>query len=175
VGVDRIVLMETDRSVVRWEGSRASSHLARLRKVARQALMQSRGCWLPEVSGVVPFSSLARCTGAALAAPAGGPPSLAYNTVLIGPEGGWSPAEEAEGLPTVSLGPGVMRSETAAVAAGVLLAALRSGLVTPLEQSPNPALEPGLEPAPNPALEQSPNPALEPAPKPPLIRPPARS
>jgi 16S rRNA (uracil1498-N3)-methyltransferase len=58
VGVDRIVLMQTDRSVVRWEGARVSSHLARLRKVARQALMQSRGCWLPEVSGVVPFSAL---------------------------------------------------------------------------------------------------------------------
>ncbi len=146
VGVDRIVLMQTDRSVVRWEGPRASSHLARLRKVARQALMQSRGCWLPEVSGVVPFSALARCTGAALAAPAGRPPSLADSTVLIGPEGGWSPAEEAEELPTVALGPGVMRSETAAVAAGVLLAALRSGLVASLKPPLVAPLKPPLIP-----------------------------
>jgi 16S rRNA (uracil1498-N3)-methyltransferase len=131
VGVDRIVLMQTDRSVVRWDSKRAQSHLERLRKVARQALMQSRGCWLPEVSGVLPFSTLARGPGAALAAPAGSPPSLVHSAILIGPEGGWSPAEEAEGLPTVALGPGVMRSETAAVAAGALLAAMRSGLVAP--------------------------------------------
>jgi 16S rRNA (uracil1498-N3)-methyltransferase len=131
VGVDRIVLMQTDRSVVRWDSKRAQTHLERLRKVARQALMQSRGCWLPDVSGVHPFSALACCSGAALAALAGCPPSLEFSTVLIGPEGGWSLAEEALGLPTMALGSGVMRSETAAVAAGVLLAALRSGLVAP--------------------------------------------
>jgi 16S rRNA (uracil1498-N3)-methyltransferase len=136
VGVDRIVLMQTDRSVVRWDRERAQSHLERLRKVARQALMQSRGCWLPDVSGVLPFSEVARCSGVALAAPAGRPPSLAYSTVLIGPEGGWSPAEEGIDIPAMALGPGVMRSETAAVAAGVLLAALRSGLVTPLIPPP---------------------------------------
>ena len=131
LGVDRIVLMHTDRSVVRWEQPRASSHLARLRKVARQALMQSRGCWLPEISGVLAFSALAGRRGTARAARGGLPPSLSFPTVLVGPEGGWSPAEEAQRLPAVALGPGVMRSETAAVAAGVLLAALRSDLVAP--------------------------------------------
>jgi len=39
----------------------------------------------------------------------------------VGPEGGWGPEELASGLPTVALGPGVLRVETAAVAAGVLL------------------------------------------------------
>jgi 16S rRNA (uracil1498-N3)-methyltransferase len=129
VGVDRIILMHTDRSVVRWDGSRAASHLARLRKVARQALMQSRGCWLPDISGVVPFSELAGCPGTARASRVGVPPSLALPTVLIGPEGGWSPSEAGHVAPAMALGPGVMRSETAAVAAGVLLAALRSELV----------------------------------------------
>jgi 16S rRNA (uracil1498-N3)-methyltransferase len=57
--------------------------------------------------------------------------------VLIGPEGGWSPAEEAEELPSVALGPGVMRSETAAVAAGIVLSALRSGLVIPVSPPPS--------------------------------------
>ena len=58
----------------------------------------------------------------------GGPyPTLFY----VGPEGGWSEAEEGSGLAKVALGPTVLRSESAAVAAGVLLAALRSGLVRP--------------------------------------------
>jgi 16S rRNA (uracil1498-N3)-methyltransferase len=131
VGVDQIVLMHTDRSVVRWDGPRAASHLARLRKVARQALMQSRGCWLPDITGVLAFSTLAGDPGSARAARDGLPPSLSFPTLLVGPEGGWSPGEVAHRLPAVALGPGVMRTETAAVAAGVLLAALRSGLVAP--------------------------------------------
>jgi 16S rRNA (uracil1498-N3)-methyltransferase len=131
VGVDRIVLMHTDRSVVRWDERRAASHLSRLRKVARQALMQSRGCWMPEVTGMVDYAALAGAPGAARAARGGLPPSLNFPTVLVGPEGGWSPAEEAQGPPGVALGPAVMRSETAAVAAGVILAALRTGLVAP--------------------------------------------
>jgi 16S rRNA (uracil1498-N3)-methyltransferase len=131
IGVDRIVLMRTDRSVVRWDEARAVSHLNRLRKVARQALMQSRLCWLPEVVGVSDFSEVAAGPGAAMAAAGGSPPNLDFPTVLIGPEGGWSEAEEDSGLAKVALGPAVLRSESAAVAAGVLLAALRSGLVRP--------------------------------------------
>jgi 16S rRNA (uracil1498-N3)-methyltransferase len=135
VGVDRIVLMQTDRGVVRWGEGRAGSHVERLRKVARQAVMQSRGLWLPEVSGVVPFFSLATGEGVARAAVGGSPPSLERTTVLVGPEGGWSPAEEAAAVATVGLGSEVLRSETAAVAAGVLLAALRSGLVVPAAEA----------------------------------------
>jgi 16S rRNA (uracil1498-N3)-methyltransferase len=131
LGVDRIVVMRADRSVVRWEGTRSASHLERLRKVARQALMQSRLCWLPEVVGVSEFSQAATAAGAAMADPGGSPPSLDFPTLLVGPEGGWSPAEEGSGLARVALGPGVLRSESAAVAAGVLLAALRAGLVRP--------------------------------------------
>ncbi len=46
--------------------------------------------------------------------------------VAVGPEGGWSPAERALGLETVGLGEHVLRAETAAVAAAVLLCAGRS-------------------------------------------------
>jgi len=56
---------------------------------------------------------------------------LATPTVLIGPEGGWSD-EELDAVPNqVGLGPHVLRAETAALAAGVLLAALRAHLVVP--------------------------------------------
>ncbi|RTL09604.1 MAG: 16S rRNA (uracil(1498)-N(3))-methyltransferase, partial [Acidimicrobiia bacterium] len=45
---------------------------------------------------------------------------------VVGPEGGWTDRERAEASrPAVALGPHVLRAETAAIAAGVLLAAAR--------------------------------------------------
>lgn len=129
VGVDCIVALAAERSVVRWDGERADRNLARLRKVAREAAMQSRRTRLPKVRGVVPFADLAPGEGVALAEPGGEPPSLDRPVVLVGPEGGWSAAELAAEVPRVGLGPSVLRAETAAVAAGVLLCALRGGLV----------------------------------------------
>jgi len=123
LGVDRIVPLRTERSVVRWEGERGAAAVERLRRVAREAAMQSRRCWLPSVAGVdVPASF----PEAALAEPGGAPLTLAHGTVLVGPEGGWAPPELAGAAATVSLGELVLRSETAAVAAAALLGALRS-------------------------------------------------
>lgn len=130
LGVDRISVMHTDRSVVRWEGARADSHLRKLHAVARQAVMQSRGVWMPSVEGVINFEDAIALPGAVVAEPGGSPISLAASTVLVGPEGGWSDRERtAAAGRTVSLGAGVLRTETAAVAAGVLLTALRAGVV----------------------------------------------
>jgi len=129
VGVDRIVPFLAARSVVRWDDAKSTRQLERLRRVAREAGMQCRRAWLPEVAEVATFSAVSALPGAALATTGGGPPSLDRPTILIGPEGGWAPEEAAAGLPAVALGPHVLRSETAAVAAGTLLAALRAGLV----------------------------------------------
>ena len=131
LGVDRIVPFAADRSVVRWEGARAESHVARLRRVAREAAMQCRRPWLPAVDEVVDFRSACALPGAALADRGGEPPSLDRPTILVGPEGGWSDAERAGGLPTVSLGAHVQRAETAAMTAAALLGALRAELVRP--------------------------------------------
>ena len=124
LGVDRIVVVCAARSVVRWEGPRAAAALDRLRRVAREATMQSRRCWLPEVTGVLTPAAL---PDAALAEPGGDPPTLVRPAVLVGPEGGWTPEELAAAPATVGLGALVLRAETAAVAAAVLLGALRSG------------------------------------------------
>ncbi|MEA2828761.1 MAG: rRNA (uracil1498-N3)-methyltransferase [Actinomycetota bacterium] len=131
LGVDRIVPLAAARSVVRWTGDRAEAVVARWRRVAREASMQSRRAWLPAVEGAVPFGDASGWPGAVLAVAGGDPPSLDHATVLVGPEGGWSADEGAGGLPTVGLGPHVLRTETAAVAAGTLLVALRSGLLAP--------------------------------------------
>jgi 16S rRNA (uracil1498-N3)-methyltransferase len=102
--------------------------------VAREAAAQSRRSWLPEVAEPLALSEFARQVSAAgdqvaLADRDGQPPSLERPVVAIGPEGGWSEAERDLGLARVALGDAVLRAETAAVAAGTLLAGLRSSLV----------------------------------------------
>jgi 16S rRNA (uracil1498-N3)-methyltransferase len=132
LGVDRIVPMLTARCVVRWEPQKAPHHLGRLREIARQAAMQSRRPYVPVVEDICPFVEVATAeSGLALAVPGGAPPSLDHPGALVGPEGGWSDEEESAGLPTMGFGTGVLRSETAAVAAGAILCGLRAGVVAP--------------------------------------------
>ena len=136
-GVDRIVPFAAERSVVRWDDAKAARNRERLRRVAREAAMQSRRRWLPEVEAVQSFLDVAGRPGVGLADGGDGsfPPDLArWPLLLVGPEGGWSDAERAAGQGRfVRLGPQVFRAETAAVAAGCVLAALRSGVVSPAE------------------------------------------
>ena len=129
LGVDLIVPFSAARSVVQWEGDRAVSHVERLRRIARQAAMQSRRTWLPEVDDLRMFSEVAARPGAAIAEPGGDPPSLERPIVLVGPEGGWAAEEAGTPLPRVALGEFVLRSETAAVAAGALMCGLRAGIL----------------------------------------------
>ena len=93
--------------------------------------MQSRRAWLPAVADVSSFATAVALPGAVLADRGGRPPSLSRPTVLVGPEGGWTDEERACGLASVGLGEQVLRAETAAIAAGALLAALRARLVRP--------------------------------------------
>jgi 16S rRNA (uracil1498-N3)-methyltransferase len=132
VGVDRIVPLAAARGVVRWDDAKAARNVERLRKVAREAAMQSRRAWLPVVDDVTTPARLYEAGGgsAALAQPGGAALSLAVPTILVGPEGGWAP-EEWAGRRSVGLGPTVLRTETAAVTAGILLTALRAGIVIP--------------------------------------------
>lgn len=129
VGVDRIIPFAAGHSVARWDGEQADRHVARLRKVAREAAMQSRRAHLPVVDDLASFATAAALPGACLADASGSAPSLECPVILVGPEGGWTDAERAAGLPAVRLGPHVLRAESAAITAGALLAALREGLV----------------------------------------------
>ena len=62
--------------------------------------------------------------GAAVAEPGGRPVAAGDTCIAVGPEGGWTPAEVALGGRTgVSLGPHVLRVETAAVVAATLMVA----------------------------------------------------
>lgn len=132
LGIDCIAVLSTARAVVRWEGARADAALGRLRRVAAEAAAQSRRVWVPEIRGVLTLDAL-EPAGLALAEPGGGPLGTAVTTVAVGPEGGWTPDELAgDGARRiVGLGANVLRAETAAIAAGVLLGARRASTVCP--------------------------------------------
>lgn len=94
---------------------------------AAAALEQSRGAHLTVVDAAL--STLDSLPGPVVVAipgggivPAGGP-----LTVAIGPEGGWEPGEVPAGMPAAGLGRTILRVETAAVAAAVLV---RRGVAT---------------------------------------------
>lgn len=133
LGIDAVVPFVADRSVVRWDQARSEHHHLRLARVARQAAMQSRRSTLPQIEPLRSFADLATRAGVALADSHGVPPSLSWPELIVGPEGGWSPAERERHLPRVRLAPTVLRSETAAVVAGALLVALREGLVMSID------------------------------------------
>ena len=138
VGVDAVVAWQAERCVARWRGDRAGKALARWRATAREAAKQSRRAWIPEVTGPEATPAIAaRIAAAAQAilldpgAPAAlrclRPPEHGEIVVIVGPEGGVSPAEADSltraGAVPARLGPTVLRSSSAgAVAAALVLA-----------------------------------------------------
>jgi 16S rRNA (uracil1498-N3)-methyltransferase len=115
LGVDRIVVLHAERSVVRWPADRAAKHLVRLERVVREAVQQSRRVWVPELVG--PVDAIELLPTAVAAEPGGRSLVASDRCIAIGPEGGWSAAELGAASDTVSLGPTVLRVETAALAA----------------------------------------------------------
>lgn len=118
VGVTQLTLVDCARSVVRWQTDRAQRQRERLLRIIRDAAMQSRRTWLPELDGPVPFEAAVRVEGVTLLDPSGVSRSMG-TAVLIGPEGGFAESELACGAPVASLGDTVLRVETAAVVAAV--------------------------------------------------------
>ena len=135
IGIGRIVALTTERAAVRWSPKAADKALERWRRVAREAACQSRQVRLPEILGPMPVADLAASGGTALAVPGGDPLGLEIHRVVIGPEGGFTEAELATCSTRVGLAGGVLRTETAAVAAGVFLQGLRGGTVAAVEDT----------------------------------------
>lgn len=120
IGVAEVVFLHCARSVVRWEGERGERQQARLRRVAREAAMQSRRVWLPIVGDSEAFLDAVRRPGAVVADPTGQVSRCVSDwplTVLIGPEGGFTPDELAAAPALVGLSDQVLRVETAALVA----------------------------------------------------------
>lgn len=140
LGVDRIVPFVAERSVVVWEPAKADKHVERWRAIARAAVEQSHGCWLPAVGDLATVGDLAAGAGPARTPVrldrGGAAPSLDRPCVAVGPEGGWSDGER-DALPdAVGLGDTILRAETAAITIGGILTALRGGIVAPTGPKP---------------------------------------
>jgi 16S rRNA (uracil1498-N3)-methyltransferase len=134
LGVEHIVPVQMDHSVVRWDDDKIDRHHERFEKVSREAAMQSRQIFLPSVHRVMSNLGalvsdslmLTQWGTVALADPDGSDGVDEVSALIVGPEGGFS-ARELDLVKTrVALTGGVLRAETAAIAAGVLLAAARN-------------------------------------------------
>lgn len=122
IGVDRLTLLHADFSTTTWTDDRSVSQLERLRRVAIEACRQSRRVWGIQIDG--PVASRDVLSLAVVAEPGGRPLSVDDTTIAIGPEGGWSAAELELARDRVSLGPNILRVETAALAAAALSVAI---------------------------------------------------
>jgi len=139
VGVTRFVPVRTQRSIVR--GKRIEEKkLTRWRRILTEAAEQSHRGRIPQLDQEIDFSQVmsyfASFECAVMAAPFGDAVSLKQGlraraerpssvALLIGPEGGFTDAEVAlaceKGAVKVSLGPRILRTETAAVVASTLI------------------------------------------------------
>ena len=146
IGVERIVLLDTERTVVRLDDARRERRMERLRRVARSAAQQSQRFEMPQVEGPFDMSTFAsavssfdrvvvaweehrdRGVDSALAG-CGADDRVA---VVVGPEGGLTEAEVAlltdAGASVVSLGPTILRTETAAIVATALVSGVLGGM-----------------------------------------------
>lgn len=137
IGVDAVIPWAAERSITKWHAERGARALARWRATAREAAKQSRRAWLPDVADLANTDALAKrvATAYAIILEAGATAKLHQLPVpdsgevllLVGPEGGISPAERATlrdaGAVEARLGPTVLRTSTAGAAAGAVLLA----------------------------------------------------
>ncbi len=134
LGVDRIIPLVTQRSVVRWDGDREVKALDRLRRVASEAAMQCHRAQVPTVDPPTALEHLQRADGLLIGDPGGigveevGVPDGGEWVAIIGPEGGFAPEELAplRAATRVRVGSHVLRSVTAPVAIAAALASRRS-------------------------------------------------
>jgi len=146
VGVDEIVPWPAVRSVVQWRGERGERAWQRWVLIAREAAKQARRSWLPVVSEPAATAAVAarlRADTDGGGGPARGIAAVVLHeeaeqrlsavplpadgdlVVIVGPEGGVAPAEltafEEAGAVPVRLGPTILRTSTAGIAALAVL------------------------------------------------------
>lgn len=150
LGVERIVPVIARRTE-KHLGQAAAGRVERWKRIAREAAQQSRRSDVPVIEDPLPLKTAARREGEAvklllaeqertttlrkglaaslsLEESATGGDELLPVRLAVGPEGGWTAEEEAlfdsEGWKPVSLGPRILRAETAAITALAVVAAM---------------------------------------------------
>jgi 16S rRNA (uracil1498-N3)-methyltransferase len=145
LGVERIVPIIARRSE-KHLAQAAQNRVERWRRIAQEAAKQSRRSDIPVIEDPVPLKTAARRDSVAVKfllaeqertttlkhaiteALSGAGDEFPAIQMAVGPEGGWTAEEEAlfdaEGWKSVSLGPRILRAETAAMTAMAVAAAL---------------------------------------------------
>lgn len=139
LGVTRIVPLLTERSEVKLDASRAEKRLAHWRAVAASACEQSGRATLPHVSPALPLTAWLDSLGQDRALRLALLPEARHSArelqfggaqglLVVGPEGGLGERDiaalDAAGFLGLRLGPRILRTETAGLAALAALQAL---------------------------------------------------
>ncbi|MGH2717547.1 MAG: RsmE family RNA methyltransferase [Actinomycetota bacterium] len=142
LGVDALTVFQAGRSVARWDAGKASAARFRWAVIAREAAKQSHRAWLPDIIGPLPSAAATASALAQAQAATGGsaafglvahpaaavpvrealesiPARVGQVWLAIGPEGGLADDEVASfvaaGATSVTLGPQILRAETAPI------------------------------------------------------------
>jgi 16S rRNA (uracil1498-N3)-methyltransferase len=136
LGASRIVPLATDHADVRLKGEGSQKRLERWRKISLEALKQCRRRHLVEIARPVAVNDFLKTDAVELKLALSERGGLTINeslvntrdrdvVAMVGPEGGWSAGElglmQSRGCRFVTLGPRVLRAETAAVVAVALI------------------------------------------------------
>jgi len=142
LGASALIAVEARRSVIHLDAERAGRRMEHWQGITVAACKQCERAKLPVIHGPVRLGELPKLlpgwTFILLEAreDAISLPSLLMNhpgpvCLAVGPEGGWTPEELAEarklGWPAASLGPRILRAETACIAALAVAASHREG------------------------------------------------
>ena len=127
LGVDRIVPWQAERSIVQWSGDRAEKGIAKWSAAALEASKQAIRAHVPEVLPVIDTDAVAGLAPTLIVLDPQGDTAIhdvpvdRDIAIVVGPEGGISPAEleafAADGALRVRLGREVLRTSTAGLAA----------------------------------------------------------
>ena len=146
LGVSAIVPLATDRVILRLSDKQEETHQARWKRIALEAAQQSERWTLPTIFPLQTFQQFLethqhkqqilmaeRSEGPSLLTiPCTSEKSGSAVTVIVGPEGGWAPKELEAAQTTqilfASFGKGILRAETASIAALAILQARFSAL-----------------------------------------------
>jgi 16S rRNA (uracil1498-N3)-methyltransferase len=134
LGVDGVIPWAAQRSIVKWEGNKVAKGVQRWAAIVREATKQSVRPWIPEVADLASGAVLAKLAAetrmivldpGAVAGLSELEPDGRDIVIVVGPEGGVSPAElsrlTAAGASAWNLGRNVLRTSTAGPAAIAVL------------------------------------------------------
>ena len=139
LGIDVVIPWQSERSVSRWDATKAAKGQAKWATIAREACKQCIRPFVPEVLQLVSSADLMAALEGQLVLvlePTGGEKlsevDLSHSTniaLVVGPEGGISDKEldlfQSSGARVVSVGTNIMRTSTAGTAAlGVVMSRL---------------------------------------------------